>query len=74
MFCKVTFIYNFLQMFGFPSIDNFLTAVPTAELEPISDNYTQTDEQDIGLTYNELNDIGKLRKIDRCGPYFMYKR
>ena len=66
--------HDVVQVFGFPSIDSFLNAVPTAELEPISEAYTQTDEEDIGLSYNELNDIGKLRKIDRCGPYFMYKR
>ena len=61
-------------MFGFQSIDSFLTAVPTAELEPITEHHAQTDEEDIGLTYDELNDIGKLRKIERCGPFTMYTR
>ena len=50
-------------MFGFSSIDSFLDAVPTAELEPSTDGYVQNDEDDIGLTYSELNDIGKLRKV-----------
>ena len=69
-----SFVLHCKEMFGFPSIDSFISAVPTAELEPITENYTQTDEEDMGLTYNELNDIGRIRKIDRCGPFFMYKR
>lgn len=26
----------------------------------------------MGLTYNELSDIGRLRKVRLCGPYSMF--
>jgi NAD+ synthase (glutamine-hydrolysing) len=29
--------------------------------------YTQTDEEDMGMTYAELSLFGRLRKIARCG-------
>ncbi|EMR10229.1 NAD+ synthetase [Pneumocystis murina B123] len=53
-------------------LEDFLTAKPTAELEPFSENYIQIDEVDMGLTYDELDIFGKLRKIDKCGPYSMF--
>jgi len=51
-----------------------LKAKPTAELEPITDSYTQEDEADMGLTYEELSRFGRLRKIHRCGPLSMFER
>lgn len=35
-------------------------------------NYTQTDEEDMGMTYEELGVFGKLRKVSRCGPVKMF--
>lgn len=35
-------------------------------------NYTQTDEEDMGMTYEELGIFGRLRKISRCGPVKMF--
>lgn len=32
----------------------------------------QTDEQDMGMTYDELSQYGKLRKVEGCGPYSMF--
>ncbi|KAG5438785.1 hypothetical protein PCANB_002505 [Pneumocystis canis] len=58
--------------FKLPLLQEFLTAKPTAELEPFSENYMQSDEDDMGFTYNELNMFGKLRKITKCGPYSMF--
>ena len=64
-----------------------LAAAPTAELEPITNSHKQTDEvhliplmiclhvntqEDMGLTYDELSDIGRLRKNQLCGPYNMF--
>ena len=34
-----------------PILSEFLTAVPTAELVPFSETYTQSDEDEMGLTY-----------------------
>ena len=51
-----------------------IDAPPTAELEPITDDYTQQDEVDMGMTYAELSEYGRLRKIDRCGPLSMFEK
>lgn len=53
---------------------SFLTAVPTAELEPISETYVQADEADMGMTYDELSVFGRLRKVEKCGPYSMFTK
>ena len=39
-------------------------APPTAELEPITEDYVQNDEDDMGMTYAELSRFGTLRKIN----------
>ncbi|KYQ89652.1 glutamine-dependent NAD(+) synthetase [Tieghemostelium lacteum] len=59
---------------GIPSLLSVLNATPTAELEPITENYTQSDEADMGMTYAELNQFGRLRKFNRCGPVSMFER
>ncbi|KAF0524580.1 glutamine-dependent NAD synthetase with GAT domain-containing protein [Gigaspora margarita] len=60
--------------FGIPILDEFLKAIPTAELEPITHEYAQADEVDMGMTYDELSIFGKLRKIERCGPFSMFSK
>lgn len=37
-----------------PCLEGFLAATPTAELEPVVEDYTQSDEADMGITYAEL--------------------
>ena len=51
-------------------------APPTAELRPtdsktVEDEHTQTDEDDMGMSYDELGQYGRFRKISRCGPVSM---
>lgn len=58
---------------GYPSLVEIEAAPPTAELEPIRSNYSQLDEVDMGMTYEELSVYGRLRKIFRCGPVSMFK-
>ena len=69
---------------------SFLDAIPTAELEPISETYVQADEvrvfsrsalfyidvlqADMGMTYDELSVFGRLRKVEKCGPYSMFTK
>ena len=53
---------------------SILKAPPTAELEPITSEYSQTDEEDMGMTYQELSVYGRLRKTRLCGPYSMYQK
>eukprot|EP00003_Mantamonas_plastica_P008878 TRINITY_DN1795_c0_g1_i3.p1 TRINITY_DN1795_c0_g1~~TRINITY_DN1795_c0_g1_i3.p1 ORF type:complete len:636 (+),score=202.23 TRINITY_DN1795_c0_g1_i3:272-2179(+) len=57
---------------GYTVLDEIAGAPPTAELEPITSTYTQVDEEDMGMTYEELSQYGRLRKIARCGPLSMY--
>ncbi|KAF8817527.1 glutamine-dependent NAD(+) synthetase with GAT domain-containing protein [Phlegmacium glaucopus] len=60
--------------FNLPILKGFLDAVPTAELEPISETYVQSDEADMGMTYDELSVFGRLRKIEKCGPYSTFTK
>ncbi|CAA0840898.1 Glutamine-dependent NAD(+) synthetase [Striga hermonthica] len=58
---------------GYSSLADIEAAPPTAELEPIRSDYSQLDEVDMGMTYEELSVYGRLRKIFRCGPVSMFK-
>ncbi|KAI9870352.1 MAG: glutamine-dependent NAD(+) synthetase, partial [Pleopsidium flavum] len=60
--------------FNLPCLHEFLTAVPTAELEPIKETYVQSDEVDMGMTYDELTTFGRLRKVHKLGPFGMFQR
>ncbi|KAG0258698.1 glutamine-dependent NAD(+) synthetase [Actinomortierella ambigua] len=60
--------------FDMPILESFLTATPTAELEPITATYVQSDEVDMGMTYDELTVFGRLRKVNKCGPYSMFTK
>ena len=57
-----------------PIIDSFIIATPTAELVPFSETYTQSDEEEMGMTYAELSIFGRLRKIEKCGPFGMFQK
>ena len=39
-----------------------------------STEHTQTDEDDMGMSYEELGWFGRLRKIQRHGPVSMFRR
>lgn len=58
--------------FEMPILREFLDATPTAELEPITADYVQSDEVDMGMSYAELSRFGRLRKVDKCGPEAMF--
>jgi len=68
------FIAYARDAFDLPILSNFLEAVPTAELEPITENYVQADEADMGMTYEELSVFGRLRKVEKCGPYASFTK
>ncbi|KAF8504123.1 hypothetical protein JB92DRAFT_2968916, partial [Gautieria morchelliformis] len=68
------FIAYARDAFDLPILDSFLNAVPTAELEPITETYVQADEVDMGMTYDELSIFGRIRKIEKCGPYSMFTK
>lgn len=60
--------------FDLPILGDFLNATPTAELEPITREYVQSDEMDMGMTYDELSIFGRLRKVEKRGPYSMFTK
>ncbi|EFX01156.1 glutamine-dependent NAD(+) synthetase [Grosmannia clavigera kw1407] len=60
--------------FDLAILEEFLDAVPTAELEPITGDYVQSDEADMGMTYDELSTFGVLRKELKLGPYYMFQK
>jgi NAD+ synthase (glutamine-hydrolysing) len=62
------------KSFDLPVLADFLDATPTAELEPITKDYVQSDEIDMGMSYNELSVFGRLRKIEKRGPYSMFTK
>ncbi|KAK5781668.1 hypothetical protein RI543_000854 [Arxiozyma heterogenica] len=66
------FIAYASKQYEMPILDDFLNATPTAELEPITKDYVQSDEIDMGMTYEELSIFGYLRKVEKCGPYSMF--
>lgn len=58
------------------SLEEIASSKPSAELKPLDTDgkYSQTDEEDMGLTYQELQKFGRLRIENRCGPISMYKK
>uniref|UniRef100_A0A8C3X980 Glutamine-dependent NAD(+) synthetase n=1 Tax=Catagonus wagneri TaxID=51154 RepID=A0A8C3X980_9CETA len=61
------------ERFQLPALQSILDAPATAELEPLADGrVSQTDEQDMGMTYSELSVYGRLRKAAKAGPYSMF--
>ena len=73
-----SFIDHAGKEFDLPILQSFITATPTAELEPIvqgengEKGYVQSDEIDMGLTYEELGVFGTLRKVSKLGPWGSY--
>lgn len=60
---------------GIKTLEDIANAYPTPELRPLcekSGKSIQIDEVDLGVTYEELNIFGKLRKNLRYGPYSMF--
>ncbi|KAL4233249.1 Glutamine-dependent NAD(+) synthetase [Mactra antiquata] len=67
------FIKYCRQEFQFTALEKIYQAPPSAELEPLLDGkIAQTDEEDMGMTYEELSMYGRLRKQKGCGPYSMF--
>lgn len=66
--------------YNYPALQTVEEAPPTAELRPTDEDageeadHSQLDEEDMGMSYEELGWFGRLRKIDRCGPYWMFRK
>eukprot|EP00760_Papus_ankaliazontas_P007678 PhM_4_TR13451/c0_g1_i1/m.51038/K01950/E6.3.5.1, NADSYN1, QNS1, nadE; NAD+ synthase (glutamine-hydrolysing) len=58
-----------------PSLATIETAMPTAELQPTAPGEAvQSDEVEMGMTYEELDRFGALRSVFRCGPVSMFAK
>ncbi|KAF7459580.1 glutamine-dependent NAD(+) synthetase [Marmota monax] len=67
------FVQFCMERFRLPALQGMLCAPATAELEPLANGQvSQTDEEDMGMTYTELSVFGRLRKIAKMGPYSMF--
>jgi NAD+ synthase (glutamine-hydrolysing) len=52
------------KQLGLSVLNEILNINPTAELTPlVNGEIAQNDEQEMGMTYNELSEYGKLRKV-----------
>lgn len=70
-----SFICYCANHFGWTSLLKIYSAIPTAELEPLDKGLiSQSDEADMGMTYEELSVYGRLRNQQRCGPYSMFSK
>lgn len=59
---------------GYSHLAEVEAAPPTAELEPLREGMKpQNDEDDMGMTYEELGVYGRLRKVVRCGPVATFR-
>jgi NAD+ synthase (glutamine-hydrolysing) len=68
------FILHAVEKWDMPLLMDFVTAPPTAELEPITEDYVQSDEVDMGMSYDELSVFGRLRKVEKLGAYGMFAK
>ncbi len=69
-----SFLHHCLKDLGIKALEGVLNIEPSAELRPQIGNKVQTDEEDMGITYEELSIMGRLRKNYRCGPVSMFSR
>ncbi|KAG7170786.1 Glutamine-dependent NAD(+) synthetase-like 2 [Homarus americanus] len=73
LFAQVDYLFWGLLILNLPVLGDIIGAPPTAELEPLNEGeLVQTDEADMGMTYDELSMYGKLRKVECCGPFSMF--
>jgi len=67
------------RLYSWPVLAEVAGAPPTAELRPRDESdenaeHSQLDEEEMGMTYDELGVFGSMRKISRCGPVSMFKK
>ena len=70
-------VHYMSKKFNIKPLQQIYQAKPSAELKPLDSStgkFSQTDEEDMGLTYIELERFGKLRIEQRCGPLSMYQK
>jgi NAD+ synthase (glutamine-hydrolysing) len=69
-----SFLLHCNKELGIQALEGVLNIEPSAELRPQIGNKIQSDEEDMGITYEELSIMGRLRKDYRSGPVSMFSR
>jgi len=72
-----SFLAWFSKKMNVPVLTEIAKASPTAELRPRiegDDKSYQEDEKEMEFTYDELDELGKLRKLGKSGPVTMFYR
>jgi len=69
------FLNHYAKVIDLQVLADIAAATPTAELRPHegSEETNQSDEVEMGMTYAELDEYGRLRKIDCMGPFTMFE-
>ncbi|CDW51764.1 glutamine dependent NAD(+) synthetase [Trichuris trichiura] len=67
-----TFLVHCRNKYGYASLQNVLCMRPTAELAPPKEGKSQLDEDDIGLSYQDIDVMNTIRKEYGCGPFTMF--
>jgi NAD+ synthase (glutamine-hydrolysing) len=63
------------ENFDLPILHEFVNAKPAAELLPLSAGIQDDEnEAEMGMTYDELQTFGRLRKEEKLGPWGVYSR
>lgn len=69
------------EKYKWPVLAEVAGAPPTAELRPLAESnhdtnaeHSQLDEEEMGMSYEELGFYGRLRKLSRCGPVSMFRK
>jgi NAD+ synthase (glutamine-hydrolysing) len=63
------------EMEDMPTLLEIAAAPASAELQPLENGtQTQTSEDEMGLSYEELDVFSRLRLNQRCGPVSMYQK
>ena len=63
------------ENFQYHGLHDIAFAAPSAELKPLAEGkLLQTDEEDLGMTYQEMSTLGKLRKIEHLGPFYSFRK
>lgn len=56
-------------------LQEILDAKPSAELKPVVEGQeAQNDEKELGMTFDELNEMNELRMVDKCGIVSIFER
>ncbi|CAB4060566.1 E6.3.5.1 [Lepeophtheirus salmonis] len=60
---------------NFTSLEGIINELEPETLPPPSTNHRiYSEEADMGMTYEELSQYGKLRMTERCGPHSMFNK